>query len=291
MVKILDKIIDKLRNILGIRKLYEDINNLKVLNGKKISLVMNNLNSFEFNEYEFKVFSQFGEDGLIQYLIKNLNISNKRFIEFGVENYEEANTRFLLENDNWSGLIIDSSKENIQHIKKQNYFWKYNIKAINEFITKENINNIVKKNMFEGEIGILSIDIDGNDYWIWNEIEIVKPEIVIIEYNARLGNKLSLTVPYKSNFDRMKNINKNNYGASLCALNKLAEKKGYNLVGTNSNGNNAFFVRKDKIQNSKIKIKEPHQCFNLNSFSEDIDKAGKINKEINNFDYSDFIEI
>ena len=139
MIKILENIIDKLRNILGIRKLYEDINNLKVLNGKKISLVMNNLNSFEFNEYEFKVFSQFGEDGLIQYLIKNLDISIKRFIEFGVENYEEANTRFLLENDNWSGLIIDSSKENIQHIKKQNYFWKYNIKAINEFITKENI--------------------------------------------------------------------------------------------------------------------------------------------------------
>ena len=99
MIKILEKIIDKLKNILGKRKLYQDINNLKVLNGKKISLLMNNLNSFEFNEYEFKVFSQFGEDGLIQYLIKNLDISNKRFIEFGVENYEEANTRFLLEND------------------------------------------------------------------------------------------------------------------------------------------------------------------------------------------------
>ena len=69
------------------------------------------------------------------------------------------------------------------------------------------------------------------------------------------------------------------------------KKKNYFLIGTNSAGNNAFFVRKDKIQNSKIKIKEPHQCFNLNSFSEDIDKAGEINKEINNFDYSDFIEI
>ncbi len=291
MIKILHKIIEKLRNSLGIKKIYEDINNIKILNGKKLSLMMDNLNSYEFNKFEFKVFSQFGEDGLIQFLIKNLNISSKKFIEFGVENYEEANTRFLLENNNWSGLIIDSSKDNIEFIKKQNYFWKYNISAVNEFITKENINNIIKENKFEGEIGILSIDIDGNDYWIWNAIEIVKPEIVIIEYNARLGSKLSLTIPYKSNFNRMKNIRKNNYGASLNALNKLAEKKGYKLIGTNSNGNNAFFVREDKIQNSKIKTQEPNECFNLNSFSEDKDENGKINKEISNFDYSDFIEI
>ena len=70
------------------------------------------------------------------------------------------------------------------------------MKAIKEFITKENINNIIK-NMSEVDIGILSIDIDGNDYWIWNEIEVIKPDIVIIEYNARLGSKLSLTIPYK----------------------------------------------------------------------------------------------
>ena len=121
MIKILERIINKFRNILEL-KIHEDINCLKILNGKKLSLMMNNLNSYDFNEYEFKVFSQFGEDGLIQFLIKNLNISSKTFIEFGVENYEEANTRFLLENNNWSGLIIDSSNENIEHIKNQNYF-------------------------------------------------------------------------------------------------------------------------------------------------------------------------
>ncbi len=291
MIKFIERIINKVRDVLGIKKLRQDINHLKIMNGKKLSLMMNNLNNYNFNEYEFKVFSQFGEDGLIQFLIKNLNISNKKFIEFGVENYEEANTRFLLENNNWSGLIIDSSKKNIEYIKKQDYYWKQNIKAINEFITKENINNLIKINNFGGEIGILSIDIDGNDYWIWNEIEIVKPEIVIIEYNARLGSELSLTIPYKSNFNRMKNLKKNNYGASLNALNKLGEKKGYKLVGTNSNGNNAFFVDKNKIHNTKIKTQEPHQCFNLNTFSEDKDKLGKIKKDINDFDYSDFIEI
>ena len=291
MKKILKKILDKIKNILGIKKINEDINHLKILNGKKLALDLSDLSTNNFNDYEFKVFSQFGEDGLVQYLIKNLDISSKKFIEFGVQDYEEANTRFLLENNNWSGLIIDSSKENLEYIKKQNYYWKYNIRAENSFITKENINLIIKKNKFDGEIGILSIDIDGNDYWIWNEIEVVKPDIVIIEYNARLGSELSLTIPYKSNFNRMENLKKNNYGASLSALNKLAEKKGYKLVGTNSNGNNAFFVDIDKMHNTKIKAQVPEKCFNLNTFSEDRDKAGKIVKDISNFDYSDFIKI
>lgn len=291
MKKILEKIIDKIKNILGIKKFIEDINNIKILNGKKLSLYLDNLNFNNFNDYEFKVFSQFGEDGLIQFLINNLDLSSKKFIEFGVEDYEEANTRFLLENNNWSGLIIDSSKDNIDYIKKQNYYWKYNIRAEKEFITKENINTIIKKNNFEGKIGILSIDIDGNDYWIWNEIEIVKPDIVIIEYNARLGSELSMTIPYKSNFNRAESLKRNNYGASLSALNKLGEKKGYRLVGTNSNGNNAFFVDKNKIDNTKIKIQDPKKCFNTNSFSEDRDDEGKIIREQNNFDYSDFINI
>jgi hypothetical protein len=291
MKKILEKIKNKTKNILGIKKIEENINNLKILNGKKLSLHMDNLITNNFHDYEFKVFSQFGEDGLIQFLIKNLDISCKKFIEFGVEDYEEANTRFLLENNNWSGLIIDSSKENTDYIKKQNYYWKYNIKVENEFITKENINTIIKKNEFKEKIGILSIDIDGNDYWIWNEIEIIKPDIVIIEYNARLGSELSMTIPYKSNFNRMENLKKNNYGASLSALNKLGEKKGYKLVGTNSNGNNAFFVDKDKMSNTKIKAQDPEKCFNLNSFSEDRDEKGKITKDLNNFDYSDFIKI
>ena len=115
-------------------------------------------------EVEFKVFSQFGEDGIIQYLINSIPIENKIFIEFGVENYKESNTRFLLINNNWKGLLIDSDEKSINSIKNDDIYWKHDIKAVCEFITKENINSIFSSNGFEGDIGLLSIDIDGNDY-------------------------------------------------------------------------------------------------------------------------------
>ena len=281
----------KIQNFLGLDEIKQNIKDLKVLNGKKISKYNASLKSENLNDYEFKVFSQFGEDGIIQFLIKNINLSCNKFIEFGVENYEEANTRFLMENNNWSGLIIDSSLENIEHIKNQYYYWKHDLKVINEFITKENINEILKKNNFIGKIGILSIDLDGNDYWIWNSIDLVDPDIIIVEYNARLGNQSSLTIPYNSNFKRENNSKKNIYGASLSALYKLGKEKGYELVGTNSNGNNAFFVKKDKIKNNNIKPQSPKQCFHINSFSEKRDGLGRIVKEVDKIEISDFIEV
>ena len=120
----MNKIIHKIQQIFGITKLNNDIKSVKLLLGKLLSknLDVNNENSLD--KSEFKVFSQFGEDGIIQDLISKLNLKNKSFVEFGVENYEEANTRFLLENNNWHGLIIDSSSKHISHIKKQNYYWK-----------------------------------------------------------------------------------------------------------------------------------------------------------------------
>lgn len=116
---------------------------------------------------EFKVSSQFGEDGIIQYLVHHLGIETKTFIEFEVENYTESNTRFLLMNNNWKGLVIDGSKENIDYIKNDSIYWKYDLTATCAFVDKENINNIFLENNFSGEIVLLSIDIDGNDYWIW----------------------------------------------------------------------------------------------------------------------------
>ena len=290
-MKLFNTFSKKIQNFLGLDKIKQDIKDLKVLNGKKISKYNDSIKSDNLNDYEFKVFSQFGEDGIIQFLIKNIDLSCKKFIEFGVENYEEANTRFLLENNNWSGLIIDSSLENVEHIKNQNYYWKHDLKAINEFITRENINEIFKQNKFTGKIGILSIDVDGNDYWIWNAIDLVDPDIIVIEYNARLGNESSLTIPYKSNFNRENNSKKDTYGASLNALYKLGKEKGYELVGTNSNGNNAFFVKKDKIKNSNIKIQSPKECFHINSFSEKRDNLGRILKEVDKLEISDFTKV
>ena len=198
------------------------------------------------SDVEFKVFSQWGEDGIIQYLIREVCPRSNVFIEFGVENYQESNTRFLLVNNNWAGLIIDGSADHIAHIRNQPIYWQRNLKAIHEFVTAENVNDIFKANGVTGEIGLLSIDVDGNDYWIWNAINCVSPAIVVCEYNFRFGFEKSVTVPYDREFVRFKaHYSMIYYGASLRALTVLAEQKGYALVGCNSAGNNAFFVRKN----------------------------------------------
>ncbi len=247
---------------------------IKLSIGKILCEVFKDKNFDNIQDYEFKIFSQFGEDGIIQYLINNLNISSKNFIEFGVENYTEANTRFLLENDNWSGLILDSSLKNINFIKKQNYYWRFDVLAVHSFITPENINKILKDNNYEGNIGILSIDVDGNDYWILNAIEIVNPDILIIEYNANFGLKNSVSIKYQKNFSRSsKGLEKLIYGCSLAALNNLCKKKNYSLICCNKNGNNAFFVKNDLL-NNKVKPISINKAYQKNSFKENFDDKG-----------------
>jgi hypothetical protein len=149
-------------------------------------------------------------------------------------------------NDNWSGLVIDGDIKNINFIKKDFIYWKYDIIAIHSFITKENINKLISEYTKIEDIGLLSIDIDGNDYWIWEQINCIKPRIIICEYNSIFGSKKPLTVPYKSDFYRKKeHYSEMYFGASLAAFCHLAEKKGYDFIGTTSAGVNAYFVRKD----------------------------------------------
>lgn len=122
----------------------------------------------------------------------------------------------------------------------------------------------------------MSIDIDGNDYWIWEAISVVSPDILVIEYNALYGSEKSLTLKYEKNFKRPdKGIYKCLYGASLKALTSLSERKGYSLVATNLNGNNAFFV-KQTLLNDKVYEQDYKTCFKENSFKEHIDKNGEI---------------
>ena len=206
----------------------------------------------DINQAGYKVTSQFDEDGIIQYLIDQIYIPNRVFVEFGVENYTEANTIFLLEKDNWAGLVIDASAEYINQIKQKEIYWKHNLKAKSAFVSCENINELILNAGISGDIGLLSIDIDGVDYWVWDAIKVISPRIVICEYNSIFGWNNRVTVPYDPNFDRTKKHYSHLYaGASLGALADLADKKGYSLVASNTNGNNAFFVRNDcmnKIQ-------------------------------------------
>jgi len=203
-------------------------------------------NISSLKDVEFKIYSQFGVDGIIQYLINNIEIPNKYFIEFGVENYLESNTRFLLVNNNWEGLIFDGSESNIDFIKNDRLSYRHYLTSECQFVTKDNINDIIKNKVNIEDIGLVSIDIDGNDYWIWNELVVVKPRVVICEYNNLFGSEHSITIPYDPNFSVIKaHYSCLFYGSSLPALCNLAEKKGYDFVGCDSEGVDAFFVRKD----------------------------------------------
>tara|TARA_B100000242_G_scaffold198177_1_gene143302 strand:- start:452 stop:1339 length:888 start_codon:yes stop_codon:yes gene_type:complete len=265
ILKTIKKLINTLKDI---EKYKNEIENIKFQNGSILYKQNLQKNSKNIIDYEFKVFSQWGEDGIISFLINNLEIENKFFVEFGVEDYVESNTRFLLKKNNWSGLIIDSSIKNIDFIKKDQIYWRHDIKALCEYISKKNINKILTDNTYMRNIGLLSIDIDGNDYWIWNEITSINPSIVIIEYNSLLGKDKSLVVPYKEDFNRSKEHYSNiYYGASLSALTKLANIKNYALVGCNSAGNNAFFVKK-KLLNEKVQEREVDEVFQLRKFRE-----------------------
>jgi len=225
-------------------KLMVKVESLSIVCGQLKATQACQIDKPSLRDVEFKVFSQFGEDGIIQYLISRLEITDETFIEFGVEDYTESNTRFLLVNNNWKGLVIDGNPSNIDAIRNSEIYWRHDITAVPAFINASNINQIITDNGFSGEIGLLSIDIDGNDYWVWRAIDCVNPVLVICEYNCVFGNEHSLTIPYTIDFQRSRAHYSHLYfGASLPALRELAESKGYNYVGCNSNGNNAFFVR------------------------------------------------
>jgi hypothetical protein len=199
-------------------------------------------------EREFQVFSQWGEDGILHYLTRTVPLERKLFVEFGVEDYTECNTRFLLEQPGWSGLVLDGSEENMARLRGSSLYWRRPLTAVAAFVTAENIDRLIGDHGITGDIALLSVDVDGNDYWIWKAITAISPRIVVAEYNALFGPEHKVTVPYDPAFVRGKAHASNlYYGASLAALTALAEAKGYGLVGCNSAGNNAFFVRRDVL--------------------------------------------
>lgn len=228
------------------------------------------------SEVEFRVFSQWGDDGIIQWLVNNLDIPNRTFIEFGVQNYRESNTRFLMMNDNWSGLVMDGSEANVAQIIDSEYFWKYDLMAKAVFIDRSNVNESIATAGMEKEVGILHIDIDGNDYWIWKEIEVISPIVVILEYNSVFGIERAITVPYRADFDRTMAHHSNLYfGASLAALHRLSYEKGYSFIGCDSAGVNAYFIRKDRL-NGKVREVSLEDGYVMSKFRESRNERGEL---------------
>jgi hypothetical protein len=228
--------------------------------------------STELSKAGFGVFSQHDEDGIIQFLINHVPVLHKTFIEFGIDNYEESNTRFLLMNDDWQGMVLDDSPEKIAYVKAQKVSRKWDLQFRSAFITIENVNQLLSTSGFDTDLGLLSIDIDGNDYWVWEAISLL-PRIVIVEYNSVLGRD-PVSIPYQPDFRRTRaHYSTLYYGCSLSALAYLAEKKGYILAGSNQRGNNAFFVRKDVA--TSLPARTAQDAYVASHFKESRDPRGR----------------
>lgn len=245
-----------------IRTLFQRIDNLE-RNFQNI-LWLNNLSVSDkykqrdlFKKHEYKVFSQHGEDGILLYIFDKVGTTNKVVVEIGIEDGKECNSANLIINFGWKGLLIEGNKSFAcsaeQYFSSINETHPNKVKIISSFVTRENINSIFDENDLYKEIDLLSIDIDGNDYWIWDAIERIEPRVVIIEYNSIFGTSASRTVKYNPIFKSLKEHSSGwYYGASISALNKLAKRKGYTLVACDSSGVNAFFI-KNEVMNSIFK--------------------------------------
>lgn len=194
----------------------------------------------------YKVYSQNDEDGILQEIFDRIGTETKQFVEFGVQDGLECNSHYLL-HKGWTGLWLEGDGKFYQQIQKNfaAVIAEGLLKTKCVFITKDNIDGIIKEYMLPGDVDLLSIDIDGNDYYVWDAISCIKPRVVCIEYNGRFPPDYEWVMPYFSEHVWGEN---DYFGASLKALEKLGRRKGYQLVGTNLTGVNAFFVREDLAQ-------------------------------------------
>ena len=229
--------------------------NKRQLGEVQIELAKKNYNKIEnIRDAEIKIFSQFGEDGIINFLLHKLGLNEKiKFVEIGTGDYEEANTRFLCESRICEGLLIDKI-DDLKFIKKRDFYWKNDLYFYQKMINSKNISSVIKDFGFESNCNLLSLDIDGNDYWVLKNINLETTDMVIVEYNPLFGSNLSITIPEDDNFDRNKN-NKLFYGASLRAMIDLLDQKNFFFIGANKACNNGFFINnKYKSNFSDIKI-------------------------------------
>ncbi len=230
----------------------------------------------DFSSVEFSVFSQWGDDGVIQWLVAHIPFRSRTFVEFGVEDYRESTTRFLMMNDNWSGLVMDGSERNVRRIVDSEYYWMHDLTANAAFIDAGNIDSLISNAGFRGPLGILHIDLDGNDFWIWKAISAVDADVVIVEYNSVFGGDRPISVPYDPTFFRTRAHYSNLYwGASLPALAHLASEKGYALIGCTSAGNNAYFVRRGLL-NEVVREKSVADAYVESKSRESRDPRGRL---------------
>lgn len=218
-------------------------------------------NPLYLERFGFKVYSQNDEDGIIEEIFNRIKTVNKTFVEFGVQNGLESNGHYLL-HKGWKGLWIEGNGKAVNEIRQlfKKVIDDKRLTVVNDFITKDNINALIEKEgKISGEIDLLSIDIDGNDYWVWEAIKCVNPRVVVIEYNGKFPPNFEWVMEYDANHIWQED---DKQGASLKSLEILGLKLGYQLVGTNIMGINAFFVKQDLAKDLFVKPAAAEKLYN-----------------------------
>ena len=216
-------------------------------------LIQSGLSLPKLSEVGFQAYSQSDEDGIILFIFSVIGTIHKRCVEICAGNGIECNTANLIINHGWTGLLVDGNPKLVRQgnsfYRKNKATYVYPPNFLCTWITRDNVNKLLLENSFSGEVDLLSIDMDGVDYWIWEALDAINPRVVVVEYSDIIGPEKSLTVPYSDRFNPYQYPTTrglpNFCGASLRAFVKLADKKGYRLVGCNRYGYNAFFIRKD----------------------------------------------
>lgn len=209
------------------------------------------------NQYEKRVYSQNGEDGIIEEIFSRIGTANRYCVEFGVGDGSECMIKKLVTQHGWSGLAMEGDLNSCNKMSAD-YAAYPQVIIKNELITKENISRLFEENGVPKEFDLLSIDIDGNDYWVWQALSIYTPRLVVIEYNAAFPPPQKMVIAYQPDF---KWGGTTYYGASLSSLAILGTRLGYALVGTDSKGVNAFFVRRDLLLQSGFPERTPEQAY------------------------------
>jgi hypothetical protein len=203
-----------------------------------------------FRDVQFKAHSQTGEDGLLLYVFAVIGTTNKRCVEICAGAGIECNTANLIINHGWTGLLVDGDDAKLQ--RGREFYRECQSTSIwppyltNRWVTRENVNTILQEMNYSGQIDLLSLDLDGNDYWIWDAIDIIDPRVVILEYQSAWGPEKRVTQRYQENFSFLDVKVKPGFprcGASLAAFVSLGRKKGYRLVGCNHLCFNAIFIK------------------------------------------------
>jgi len=217
-----------------------------------------------FDEVGFRAYSQNDEDGILLYIFSLIGTTNRKSVEICAGDGIENNTANLIVNHGWTGLMFDGNKQNVE---RGQYFysqckdtWIFPPTFIHAWIEAENVNQLISSHGFENEVDLLSLDLDGVDYWVWKAIDCISPRVVVLEYQSVLGPHKETTVPYKKDFNRYDVHPQGYWGASLPAFVKLGREKGYRLVGCNRNCINAFFLRSG-IGEDVFPEVSPEKCF------------------------------